>query len=143
MAAEQPRTRPALKERLPELRRRWWLWREGLRHRPAANFGYRCGVGVVGVVVFAGGISVAPLYLVGLGILATEFAWARRVIGPFRTRYDAVAAWYNRQRWWGRALVVAATLGAGLTLAWITGGLAVAGEMVGLHWSWLASPLRG
>jgi uncharacterized protein (TIGR02611 family) len=101
------------------VKRRWARWRDTLRDRPAADFTYRAGVGVVGVVVFAGGISFAPLYFVGLGILATEFDWARRLIGPFRERYNAVVAWYGRQAWWARALGAALIVAVVLAVLWL------------------------
>lgn len=92
-------------------------------------------------MVFAGGISVAPLYLVGLGILATEFEWARRLMGPARRRYDAIAAWYGRQAWWVRALLVATILAVGLAVGWFVGVGARLGSLVGYDWPWLDSPL--
>ena len=72
-------------------------------------------------MVFAGGISFAPLYFVGLGILATEFDWARRIVGPARERYDAAVAWYGRQAWWVRTLGAAVIVAVVLAVLWIAG----------------------
>ncbi len=108
----------------------------GALARPAAGtaarreFGYRIVVGVVGLAIFAVGIVAIPypgpgwaIVFVGLGILATEFDWARRLLAYAKERYDRVMDWFHRQ---GRivqvlggvltALVVAATL-------WLLGAL--------------------
>ena len=71
-----------------DARRRWARWRDRLRDRPKADFGYRIVVGVVGLVVLAVGILAIPypgpgwaIVFVGLAILATEFDWARTAAG--------------------------------------------------------------
>lgn len=91
--------------------------------------------------MFAGGISFAPLYFVGLGILATEFDWARRLVGPARKRYDAVMAWYGHRVWWVRALWVALTAAVVLAAFWLAGLFGWLGVLFGLETSWLHSPL--
>jgi uncharacterized protein (TIGR02611 family) len=129
-------------------KRRWARWRDGLRERPKAEFGYRIAVAVVGLVVLALGIVAIPypgpgwaIVFVGLGILATEFEWARRLLGYAKERYDKVMDWFHRQ---GRfvqilggvftALIVAATL-------WLLGALDWTGELVGIEHRWLNSPI--
>src|SRR6202008_4851996 len=111
-------------EERPNLRRRWARWRDRLRERRKAEFVYRTVVAVIGLVVLGVGIVAIPypapgwaIVFVGLGILATEFDWARRLLAHARERYDKVMDWFHRQ---GRfvqilgglftALVVAATL---------------------------------
>jgi uncharacterized protein (TIGR02611 family) len=130
-----------VRRRLAEFLRRWAAWRDALRDRPAADFSYRVGVGVVGVVVLAGGIAQAPLALVGLGILATEFEWARRLMGPVRQRYDAVAAWYGRQGWGVRALVAVLTAVLAVAGLWVGGVLGWSGALIGHERPWLNSPI--
>ena len=85
---------------------------------------------VVGLAVLGVGILAIPypgpgwaIVFVGLGILATEFDWARRLLAYAKERYDKVMDWFHRQ---GRivqvlggvltALVVAVTL-------WLLGAL--------------------
>ncbi|MCG5433679.1 PGPGW domain-containing protein [Mycobacterium sp. MYCO198283] len=121
--------------------RRWARWRDGLRDRPVANGSYRAGVAVVGVVVTAGGISFAPLYLVGLGILASEFAWARRLLGPVRRRYERVAAWFDRQGWWVRAAATAVGVALVLAALWLAGVAGLAAQWLGVEQPWLRTPL--
>jgi uncharacterized protein (TIGR02611 family) len=132
----------------PGLRRRWARWRDRLRDRPRAELGYRIGIGVVGLTILAVGLIAIPypgpgwaIVFVGLGILATEFDWARRLLAHVRERYDKVMDWFHRQ---GRlvqvlggvctALVVAATL-------WLLGALDWSAELVGINHPWLRSPI--
>ena len=85
-------------------RGRWARWRDRLRDRPDAEFGYRIVVAVIGLVVLAVGILAIPypgpgwaIVFVGLAILATEFDWARRLLAYTRERYDKVMAWFKRR----------------------------------------------
>ncbi|MGI5163189.1 PGPGW domain-containing protein [Spirillospora sp. CA-253888] len=62
-------------------------FRERVRRNPMLNTAWRLGVFTVGVTVLAGGLvmMVAPGpgilgIIVGLAILATEFAWAQRAL---------------------------------------------------------------
>ena len=106
------------------MKRRWARWRDRLRDRPAAEFGYRIVVAVVGLAVLGVGILAIPypgpgwaIVFVGLAILATEFDWARRLLAYTRKRYDKVMAWFKppgavgagarrgvhrRRSWWRR-----------------------------------------
>jgi uncharacterized protein (TIGR02611 family) len=77
----------------PNLRRRWARWRDRLRERRRAEFVYRIVVGVIGLIVLGAGILAIPypgpgwaIVFVGLGILATEFDWARRLLAYARER---------------------------------------------------------
>lgn len=129
-------------------KRRWRRWRDGLRDRPKVEFGYRIAVAVVGLAVLGVGIVAIPypgpgwaIVFVGLGILATEFDWARRLLAYAKVRYDKVMDWFHRR---GKvvqilggvftALVVAVTL-------WLLGALDWSGELVGIEHPWLNSPI--
>jgi uncharacterized protein (TIGR02611 family) len=132
----------------PEVVRRWARWRDSFRHRPAANFVYRIVVAVVGLAIFAVGIVAIPypgpgwaILFVGLGILATEFNWARRLLSFARKRYDAVMAWFRRQGRWVQALGVAFTAAVVLATLWLLGALGWSAELVGIEHSLLRSPI--
>jgi uncharacterized protein (TIGR02611 family) len=130
------------------IRRRWARWRDRLRERRRAEFVYRIVVGVVGVAVLIVGILAIPypgpgwaIVFVGLGILATEFDWARRLLAYAKERYDKVMDWFHRQHASVQilggvltALFVAATL-------WLLGALDWTAELVGLEHEWLNSPI--
>jgi uncharacterized protein (TIGR02611 family) len=128
--------------------RRWARWRDRLRERRRAEFVYRIVVGVVGLIVLGVGILAIPypgpgwaIVFIGLGILATEFAWARRLLAYARERYDKVMDWFHRQHAIVQilgglvtALIVFATL-------WLLGALDWTAEFVGIEWPWLNSPI--
>ena len=128
--------------------RRWARWRDRLRERRRAEFVYRVVVGVVGLIVLGVGILAIPypgpgwaIVFIGLGILATEFAWARRLLAYARERYDKVMDWFHRQHAIVQilgglltALIVFATL-------WLLGALDWTAEFVGIEWPWLNSPI--
>ena len=143
---ESPRTGGA--EDHPGIRRRWARWRDRLRERRRAEFVYRVVVGIVGLTVFAVGILAIPypgpgwaIVFVGLGILATEFDWARRLLAYAKERYDKAMDWFHRQHFAIQAiagiltaLIVAATL-------WLLGAADWTAELVGFDWPWLNSPI--
>jgi uncharacterized protein (TIGR02611 family) len=132
----------------PGLRRRWARWRDRLRDRRRVEFVYRIVVGVVGLAIFAVGILAIPypgpgwaIVFVGLGILATEFEWARRLLAYAKERYDKVMDWFHRQGAMVQilgglitALIVATTL-------WLLGAIDWTGELVGVEHPWLNSPI--
>jgi uncharacterized protein (TIGR02611 family) len=106
------------------VRHRWRGARQWIRATPPLNAVYRTLVAVVGGGVVVLGILLLPLpgpgWLIvffGLGLLATEFAWARRLLTYARRQ---VAAW---TRWMGRqSVAVRLVLGAVAVL--ILAGLA-------------------
>ena len=132
----------------PSIRRRWARWRDRLRERRKAEFVYRIVVGVVGLVVFAVGILAIPypgpgwaIVFIGLGILATEFDWARRLLAYAKERYDKAMDWFHQQHIAIQvlggiftALIVVATL-------WLLGAVDWTAELVGIDWPWLNSPI--
>lgn len=129
-------------------KRRWARWRDRLRERPRAEFGYRIAVAVVGLIVLGLGIVAIPypgpgwaIVFIGLGILATEFDWARRLLGYAKERYDTVMDWFHGQGKFvqivgglATAFIVAATL-------WLLGALDWSAELVGIEHPWLNSPI--
>ena len=129
-------------------KRRWGRWRDRLREKPKTEFTYRIVVGVVGLAVLGLGIVAIPypgpgwaIVFVGLGILATEFEWARKLLAYAKERYDKVMEWFHRQGKFVQilggvltALIVAVTL-------WLLGALDWSGELVGIEYPWLNSPI--
>lgn len=115
----------------PEFVRRWQRWREGVRGRRIANLVYRGVIGVVGVLVLAVGIVTIPypgpgwaIVFLGLGILATEFSWARRLLGYARERYDRFMAWFWLQGLWIQILGALFTAAVVMTTLWVLGAVA-------------------
>jgi uncharacterized protein (TIGR02611 family) len=82
----------------------YWKWvnRLGLAHRP---FVRKLIVGVIGSTVVLFGLALiilpGPAVLVvplGLAILATEFAWARRIVRRGGAAWQKARHWQPRQR---------------------------------------------
>lgn len=124
--------------------------RHWFRRNPALNTAYRVGVGIVGGLVLVAGVLMIPypgpgwlVVFAGLAILATEFAWAGRLLRFAKRYYDAWVEWLKRQHVVVKALVLAAT---GLVVAatcWLLGAFALVGGWFGLDWAWLESPIFG
>jgi len=111
--------------------------REHIAARPTLNTTYRVTVAMVGTIVLVLGVVAIPypgpgwlIVFAGLGILASEFAWAHRTLHGVRTRYDRFMAWFSRQS----KVVV-------LTTLWLLGTFSLVGGWAGLEYSWMDSPL--
>ena len=104
-------------------------FRDKIRRNPALNLTYRIGVGVLGAAIMILGLVLVPLpgpgwliVFVGLGILATEFAWAERLLDYGRAKFRSWLHWVGRQHLAVRALISVATLAfvAGVVLLALT-----------------------
>jgi uncharacterized protein (TIGR02611 family) len=130
------------------IKRRWARWRDRLRERRIADFGYRVMVGIVGLAVLAVGIVAIPypgpgwaIVFLGLAILATEFSAAQRVLKWVRARYDAAMDWFKRQHIAVRAIGAAITALVVVATLWLLGAVGWSANLVGLEWPWLKSPI--
>ena len=92
-------------------------FRDRLKHNPALALAWRIAVGVVGSLVVVLGLALVPfpgpgwlIVFVGLGILATEFAWAERLLDFGRGKFRCWLRWVGRQHLAVRALISIATL---------------------------------
>ncbi len=123
-------------------------WREGLRARRSTNAAYRTLVGVTGGVVLAGGIVAIPypgpgwaIVFIGLGILASEFAWAHHTLLFVKLRYDTFMRWFGQQPLWVRGAGALLTMMVVLGTIWLLGALHMMAGWVGLDRPWLQSPI--
>ncbi|MET4049933.1 TIGR02611 family protein [Rhodococcus sp. 1163] len=152
MAADDVRTDQAeidnegsVLDRLSQRRQRL---RDKIGSNAALDLTYRIVVGVVGLAVLVLGIIAIPypgpgwlIVFAGLGILASEFTWAHRLLQFARGKYDAFMDWFSRQPIATRAAGVLFTAGVVLATLWLIGGLYLVAGWVGPDWQWLASPL--
>jgi uncharacterized protein (TIGR02611 family) len=121
----------SLRERVAEAQ-----WRRRLAGRRSLDTAYRVGVGFIGALVVAFGLVTIPLpgpgwltVIAGLFLLATEFAWAERLLAYTRRRVEGWTGWLGRQP------VVVRLAVALLTAAFVYGALVVALHLVGTpHW---------
>lgn len=125
--------------------------RARVRRHPRANLVWRIAIAVLGTLVLALGVLAIPypgpgwlIVFAGLGILATEFTWAGRLLRFARHYYDAWSAWLGRQSLLVKLLVATATAAVVLLTLWLLGALGMVAGWVGLDgWTWLRSPLKG
>lgn len=119
-----------------------------IRAHPVLNLAYVGLVGLVGLAIVALGIVLLPapgpgwaIIFAGLGVLATEFQFARRVLIYIRDKYQEWLAWLGRQN---RATQLAISVALVLLVAvcaWSVGAFAIVAGWVGIEWDWLRSPL--
>ena len=122
--------------------------RAKLDENPGLRALYRIGVAVVGGTVLAAGLVLIPypgpgwlVVFAGLAILATEFVWARWLLGRARSGYDAWTRWLGRQAWPVKLLVLAATAAVVLLTLWLLDMFGLVAGWIGVDWTWLQSPL--
>jgi uncharacterized protein (TIGR02611 family) len=105
-------TRPPAEAQSAGVRR----WATGLRERvrsmPGGAMVWRVGVTLVGVAIIAAGILLLPLpgpgWLIifgGLGVLATEYEWAARLLRRARRFVGRWSRWTADQGLWVRIAV--------------------------------------
>lgn len=99
--------------------------RSWVYERPGGGKAWRVGIALSGLVVIAVGIVLlvvpGPGWLVifaGLGIWATEFAWARSLLRFVRRTVDAWTAWLRRQPRWVTVLAGTSGLVIVAAVAW-------------------------
>ena len=124
--------------------------REKIRTKPTLNATYRILLGTVGAVVLLAGILMIPypgpgwlVVFAGLGILATEFAWAHHVNSHVLRYYRKWTHWLGKQHVSVKLAVMAGTCAIVLVTVWLLGVFAAVGGWFGIEWTWLRSPLFG
>ncbi|WP_432278689.1 TIGR02611 family protein [Nocardia carnea] len=126
----------------------WRAFRGRIAGRPTLELVYRVGVAVVGTVVLVVGIITIPfpgpgwaLVFAGIGILATEFAVARRALVWLRDKYRRGMAWYISRGPLMQVLAFLATCAVVVATLWVLGTFGLVGDWIGVEWQWLHSPL--
>lgn len=126
----------------------WRAYRDRIARRPTLELGYRIGVAVVGTVVLVVGIVTIPfpgpgwaLVFTGIGILATEFAVARRALTWLRDKYRRGMAWYISRGPLMQVLAFLATCAVVVATLWVLGTFGLVADWIGVEWQWLHSPL--
>ena len=104
-------------------------------------------IGILGGLVTLLGLVLVPypgpgwlIVFAGLGILATEFDFAARILRYARRKYDAWARWVKKQNLFVRILILSTT---GLVVAvtvWLVNGFGILNSLLSLNQEWLVSP---
>ncbi len=105
--------------------------RERVRSWPGGTLGWRIGVTVVGVAIIIGGIILLPLpgpgwliIFAGMGVLATEYEWAKRLLGWARAKLKEWTDWTRQQPRWLQGLIgllgLAFLVGVAFGAWWLT-----------------------
>ena len=105
-------------------------------------------MGVVGALVLAAGIVAIPypgpgwlIVFAGLGILASEFTWAQRVLHFVRVRYDRFMDWFGRQGLVVKTVALVLTFAVVVGTLWVLGTFGLVGGWFGFEQDWLQSPI--
>lgn len=93
-----------------------WEWRRRIRSNPHSHRIYRTVIGVVGTIVVATGLVMVPfpgpgwvVVFVGIGILASEFIWAKRLLDFGKAKLIAWNTWMRPKPLWVKGLFALAT----------------------------------
>lgn len=150
MTGQRPRRRryTGLRTWFRKTKVRYRIFRAGVARNPVLDMTYRITAGVLGTAIVVIGIIALPapgpgwaIIFLGLGVLAAEFHWAKRLLHWVRVRYDAWVAWMGRQTRVVQVMVMTAILGVVALCAWAVGVFETVGGWVGIEWAWLKSPL--
>lgn len=110
-----------------------WEWRRRIRSNPHSHRIYRTVVGIIGTIVIAVGLVMVPfpgpgwlVVFVGVGILASEFDWAKRLLAFGKAKLRAWNDWMRPQPLWVKglaALLTAALVGLLFYLLFLLAGV--------------------
>jgi len=105
-------------------------------------------IGILGGLVVLLGLILVPypgpgwlIVFGGLAILATEFAFAAKVLEFAKGTYDKWVAWMKRQNWLVKVLVLALTGVVVLLTLWLLNAFGIIVALFDLPYDWLVSPL--
>lgn len=103
---------------------------------------------VIGSIVLVAGIIMIPYpgpgwltVFAGLGILSTEYVWAKRLLGYAKKRYDAWTEWVAKQSPLFKATLWLATAAVVVGTLWILNAYGIIDNVLNLGWDWVHSPL--
>ena len=91
---------------LVRVREERWAWRRRIRNNPHQLRLYRCGVGLLGLLLVLLGLATGwlpgpggiPLVLLGLAVWASEFHWAHRWMLRLKHALHVYRGWSRRRK---------------------------------------------
>jgi uncharacterized protein (TIGR02611 family) len=115
-----------------------------IRANPTGRLALKIGVGVLGAVVVAVGIVLIPfpgpgwaIVILGLAILAVEFAWARRLLHFTKKHVQAWTHWVLKQSLPMRALIGLAGFIFISAVVWLSVKLTMGVDLAAVIWKFL------
>ncbi|ADG87943.1 hypothetical protein Tbis_1222 [Thermobispora bispora DSM 43833] len=101
------------------------VWRDRIRARRTGRMTLRIAIGLLGGIMVIGGLIMVPfpgpgwlVVFAGLAVLATEFAWASRLLAFAKARVMAATDWLQRQNWFVRIVASLLTLTCAGAIVW-------------------------
>lgn len=102
-------------------------WLDHVRARPGGRLTLKIIVGVIGAALVVSGLIMVPfpgpgwlVVFAGLAVLATEFAWAHRLLGFAKRTVTAATDWLGRQNWFVRIVATLLTAALATAIVWIS-----------------------
>lgn len=87
-------------------------WRRKIKANPTTRVAYRVAVGVIGLAIVVVGVIALPLpgpgwliIFIGLGVWASEFEWAAKLLRWVKDKVQAWTEWMGHQNWLVRGIV--------------------------------------
>lgn len=110
----------------------------------------RIAIAIIGGIVLVIGLIAIPypgpgwlIVFAGLGILATEFVWASRLLAFARTKYEEWEAWLRTRSVLTRFVFLFVTALVVVMTIYLLNGYGILMDLLGLDIDWLRSPLLG
>ena len=104
-------------------------------------------IALTGSLVVLLGIIMIPypgpgwlVVFLGLGILATEFVWAKALLAKLRMYYEIWRSWLARQNIFYKALFWLLTCVVVIATVWLLNGFGLINAWFGLGMPWLQAP---
>ncbi|WP_084962438.1 TIGR02611 family protein [Thermoactinospora rubra] len=101
-------------------------WLDGIRATRTGALTLKIVIGVIGAVMVVGGLIMVPfpgpgwlVVFAGLAVLATEFAWAHKVLEFGKRTLHAWTEWYKRQGWPVRIIVLLVTAATAAVIVYL------------------------
>lgn len=108
----------------------------------------RIVVTVVGGLVLLAGILMIPypgpgwlVVFAGLGILSSEFEWAKRVLDFVKAKYDSWQDWLSKQPIYMKLIFWVLTCIVVVVTIWLLNGYGLINTWLDLGLDWVESPL--
>lgn len=108
----------------------------------------RAVIGTVGFTLLVIGVIAIPypgpgwlIVFAALAILATEYAWAQRLLIFAKGKYDAWEDWVNQQGWPIQVVLWTLTAAVIVLTVWLVNGYGFINQWLDLGLDWVQSPI--